>query len=143
MKDHGHPADLRTPQLKNKKGSSMSHLAERFADAVRTLVSDGPIKMRLTRAFAEHLQGLDNAEFPLGLRSEFNDLQHALSRIEPVGSETRVRAAVQKMSPLEAGGHADTIVRLYVALLGQTERAEPLKVVSSPKKPPRYLTNRS
>jgi hypothetical protein len=47
------------------------------------------------------------------------------------------------MSPLEAAAHAATIVRLYVALLGQTERAEPLKVVTSPKPPPRYLTNRS
>jgi hypothetical protein len=36
------------------------------------------------------------------------------------------------------------VVRLYAALLlGQTERAEPLKVVSSPKKAPRYLTGRS
>jgi len=121
----------------------MSHLAERFADAVRTLVSDGPIKQRLSRAFAENLAGIDDAEFPVGLRREFNDLQRALNRIEPVGKETRVRASVQKMSPLEAGGHADTIVKLYVGLLSQTERAEPLKVVASPKKPPRYLTNRN
>jgi hypothetical protein len=120
----------------------MSHLAERFADAVRTLVSDGPIKQRLSRAFAEYLENLDDAEFPSGLRSEFTDLQNALHRIEPVGNETRVRASVQKMSPLEAGGHAGTIVRLYVELLGQAERAEPLKVISSPKKTPRYLTNR-
>jgi hypothetical protein len=33
-------------------------------------------------------------------------------------------------------------VKLYVELLSHTERAEPLKVVSSTKKPPRYLTNR-
>jgi hypothetical protein len=120
----------------------MAHLAERFAEAVRTLVSDGPIKQRLNRAFAEHLEGLDDGEFPIGLRREFNDLQSALYRVEPVGNESRVRASVQKMSPVEAGAHADTIVRLYIGLLGQTERAEPLKVVSSPKKPPRYLTNR-
>ena len=121
----------------------MSHIAERFAEAVRTLVSDGPIKQRLSRAFAEHLEGLDDAEFPIGLRHDFNDLQAALSRVQPVGKETRVCASVQKMSPFEAGGHADTIVKLYVELLSQTERAEPLKVVSSPKKPPRYLTSRS
>jgi hypothetical protein len=120
----------------------MAHLAERLAEAVRTLVSDGPIKQRLNRAFAEYLEGLDDTEFPLGLRREFNDLHDALNRVEPVGSETRVRASVQKMSPLEAGAHADAIVRLYVGLLGQSERAEPLKVVSAPKKPPRYLTNR-
>jgi hypothetical protein len=120
----------------------MSHLSQRFAEAVRTLVSDGPVKQRLGRAFADYLEGIDAAELPLAVRSEFNDLLHALNRVEPVGKETRVRASVQKMSPAEAGAHADTIVRLYVALLGQSERAEPLKVVNSPK-PPRYLTNRS
>jgi hypothetical protein len=121
----------------------MSHLAERFAEAVRTLVSDGPVKQRLTRAFAEHLEGLDDTEFPSGLRREFNDLRSAVNRVAPVGTETRVRASVQKMSPAQAAVHADTIVRLYVALIGQVERAEPLKVVNSPKPPPRYLTNRS
>jgi hypothetical protein len=122
----------------------MSHLAQRFAEAVRTLVSDGPVKQRLGRAFAEHLENVDDAELPAGLRREFSELHDALNRIAPVGNETRVRASVQKMSPGEAGGHANTIVRLYVELLlGYAERAEPLKVVSSPKKPPRYLTNRS
>jgi len=121
----------------------MSHLAERFAEAVRTLVSDGPIKQRLSRAFADYLENLDDTEFPVGLRREFTDLQSALHRIQPAGKETRVRASVQKMSPGEAGGYADTIVKLYVELLGQTERAEPLKVVSSPKKAPRYLTQRT
>ena len=85
----------------------MSHLPERFAEAVRTLVTDGPIKLRLSRAYSEHLDGLDAAELPVGLRSEFTDLQAALSRLAPVGNETRVRANVRKMSPDEAGDHAD------------------------------------
>jgi hypothetical protein len=46
------------------------------------------------------------------------------------------------MSTAEAGAHAGTIVQLYAALLGQLERAEPLKVVSAPKKAPRFLVNR-
>jgi hypothetical protein len=121
----------------------MSHPAERFAEAVRTLVSDGPVKQRLSRAFGDHLENLDGAELPPGLRRDFSDLHEALSRVVPVGKGTRVHASVQKMSPGEAAGHAQTIVRLYVALVGQTERAEPLKVVGPSKKPPRYLTNRS
>jgi hypothetical protein len=121
----------------------MSYLSERFEEAVRTLVSDGPVKQRLSRAFAECLESLDDAELPSGLRREFNDLHDALNRVEPVGKETRVRASVQKMSALEAGAHAGTIVKLYVALLGQAERVEPLKVVNSSKPPPLYLTNRS
>jgi hypothetical protein len=123
----------------------VSHLTERFAEAVRTLVSDGPLKQRLIRAFADHLGDLDHADLPVAVRREFTDLQEALHRRAPVGRESRVQATVQKMSPTEAGGHAGKIVQLYIALLGQLERAEPLKVVSSPasapQKTPRFLTN--
>lgn len=126
-----------------QQGPDMSHLAERFAEAVRTLVSDGPIKQRLSRAFAENLEGLDQAALPAGLRREFSDLESALSRIAPVGSESRVRANVQKMSASEAGQYATIIVKLYVDLMGQAGRAEPLKVVTTANKTPRYLATRS
>ena len=120
----------------------MPHLAERFANAVRTLVSDGTVKQRLSQAYAEHLEDLQESELPAGLRGSFSCLQAALSRIPPAGNEGRVRANVQKMSPSEAGNHAGTIVKLYVEILSQGERAEPLKVVSNTKKPSRYLNNR-
>ena len=90
-----------------------------------------------------HLADLAEAEFPVGLRRDFADLHAALNRVAPVGTESRVRASVQKMSPDEAAGHAATIVKLYVELLSNLERAEPLKVVSAPKKPPHYLTSRN
>jgi hypothetical protein len=118
-------------------------LTQRFAEAVRTLIGDGSIKQRLAEAFATHLGDLPESELPAGLRREFEDLQTALSRIAPVGSETRVRASVQKMSAGEAHEHAATIVKLYVDLLNGTERAEPLKVVEPARRPPRYLTSRS
>lgn len=121
----------------------MSPIAQRFAEAVRILVGDGPIKLRLARAFGGHLADLAEAEFPVGLRRDFADLAAALSRVAPVGTESRVRASVQKMSPDEARSHAETVVKLYVELLSSLERAEPLKVVSTPKKPPHFLTNRS
>jgi hypothetical protein len=132
----------RTDQ-EQQQGPDMSHLAERFAEAVRTLVSDGPIKQRLSRAYAEHLDGLDHTGLPAGLRRDFGELEAALSRIAPVGNETRVRANVQKMSVSEAGRHATTIVNLYVELMSQAGRAEPLKVVTTAKKTPRYLATRS
>ena len=120
----------------------MPHLADRFAEAVRILVSDGPIKQRLSCAYAENLEGLDQAELPAGLRREFGDLEAALSRIAPAGSETRVRANVQKMSPSEVANHATTIVKLYVEIMGHAGRAEPLKVITTAKKAPRYLAGR-
>lgn len=120
----------------------MPHLAERFANAVRTLVSDGTVKQRLSQAYSEHLEGLEESELPAGVRGSFSCLQAALSRIAPAGNEGRVRANVQKMSPAEAGNHASTIVKLYVEIITQGERAEPLKVVTSAKKTQQYLDNR-
>lgn len=118
----------------------MSPLAQRLGEAVQTLIGDGPVKVRLATAYTRHLGDLADSEFPAGLRRDFADLQAAMSRISPVGSETRVRASVQKMSPDEAASHAATIVKLYVELMNSVERAEPLKVVPPPKKPPRFLT---
>ena len=116
----------------------MSPFAQRFAEAVHTLIADGPIKQRLASAYTLHLADLADAEFPAALRRDFAELQAALSRIAPVGNESRVRASVQKMSPDEAAGHAATIVKIYVELMTGVERAEPLKVVAPPRKPPRY-----
>jgi hypothetical protein len=120
----------------------VSQIAQRFAEAVHTLISDGPIKQRLASAYDAHLNDLADVEFPAGLRRDFGDLQAAMSKFAPAGSETRVRASVQKMSSAEAADHAATIVRLYVELMNSLERAEPLKVVPSARKPPRFLTGR-
>ena len=120
----------------------MSPFVQRFAEAVQNLIADGPIKQRLASAYALHLAELADVELPAALRRDFGELQAAMSRIEPVGSETRVRASVRKMSTDEAANHAATIVRLYVELMSNAERAEPLKVVAPPRKPPRFLTGR-
>ena len=121
----------------------MSHLTERFAEAVQTLVGDGPVKRRLIRAFGDHLGDLDAADLPPALRPGFSELQTALSCRAPVGTESRIQASVHKMSAAEARDHAGTIVELYAALVGQLERAEPLKVVISPRRTARLLANRT
>ena len=111
----------------------MSAFAQRFAAAVQTLIGDGPIKQRLASAYSLHLAEVTDADLPPGLRREFGDLHAAITRVTPVGHETRARASVQKMSSSEATSHAATIVKLYVALaIGGLERAEPLKVVVAP-----------
>ena len=120
----------------------MPHSAQRFAAAVQALIADGPIKQRLAGAYAEHLADLTEADLPAALRHDFAELQAAVSRVAPVGSESRVRASVQKMSAPEAVGHAATIVKLYVELVNGLERAEPLKVVPPPRKAPHLLTGR-
>jgi hypothetical protein len=120
----------------------VSPFTKRFEAAVETLIGDGPIKQRLAGAYALHLEDLTDADLPPGLRREFGELQAAITRVAPVGHETRIRASVQKMSASEATAHAATILKLYVALASGGERAEPLKVVEPPRKPPRYLSGR-
>jgi hypothetical protein len=121
----------------------MSPLAQRFAEAVHVLIGDGPVKQRLATAYGQHLADVSDAELPAGLRRDFADLQAAMSKVVPVGNESRVRASVQKMASAEAVGHAATVVKLYLELMNTLERAEPLKVVAPPRQPPRYLTGRS
>jgi hypothetical protein len=102
----------------------VSFFAQRFGDAVLALIVDGPVKQRLANAYAKHLADLTEADLPANLRAEFADLQAAMSKVAPVGSETPVRASVQKMSADEATSHAATIVKLYVEHLRNVERAE-------------------
>lgn len=119
----------------------MTHLVDRFANAVRVLVGDAPIKQRLIQAFAAHLGDVREAELPPDVREPFNALHDALTRVTPTGRESRLKASVQKMSGSEAAAHAAAIVKLYGKLCSASERAEPLKVVAQ-SKPPRYLAQR-
>jgi len=118
----------------------MSYLIERFHAAVTELVGDGSIKDRLSSAYVENLDDLENTEFPSELREVFTDLQASLHAERPVGREACVRATVRKMSSSQATGHADTIVLLYAELVRQGQRAEPLRVVPAGlQKAPKFL----
>lgn len=119
----------------------MTHLVDRFANAVGVLVGDAPIKQRLIQAFADYLADVRETELPPDLREPFKALNEALTRVKPAGRESRLKASVQKMSGSEAAAHAAAIAKLYGKLCSVGERAEPLKVVAK-SKPPRYLAQR-
>lgn len=122
----------------------MAYYVERFEAAVNSLVNDGPVKQRLTHAYSDHLESLQDQELPVSVRNAISELHAAMHRVRPMGKETCVKASVQKMSPAEAAKHAEAIVRIYVELLTQGEHAEPLKVVESEvKSPPRHLVGAS
>jgi hypothetical protein len=109
----------------------MSPALERFEAAVQILIGDGPVKLRLVRAYTEHLEEVLDAEVPVSAGGPLNELHDALHRVAPIGTETPVRASVQKMSSGEAAWHAGMILRLYVELLTQPRRVEPLKIVET------------
>jgi hypothetical protein len=122
----------------------MLNYAERFEAAVDFLVSDGPVKQRLAQAYSDYLEALQDQDLPVSVRNAISELHAAMHRVAPMGKESCVKASVQKMSPREAAGHAEAIVRIYVQLLTQGERSESLKVVETEiKSPPRYLVGAS
>ena len=108
----------------------MPYLDERFEAAAFTLVGEGAVKDRLVTAYLEHLDDLESDELPQSLRKRFEDIDTALHAVTPIGKEPCVRAAIRKMSTLQAGSHARTIVSLYAELVCHGERAEPLKIVN-------------
>ncbi len=123
----------------------MPYLEERFEAAVSILVGDGSVKDRLVVAYLENLDDLESDELPQGLRKRFEDLHTALHAVAPIGREPYVRAATRKMSKLQAGNHARTILSLYVDLVCHGKRAKPLRVTSlaDPIDPPKTTSCRA
>ena len=135
----------------------MPYLDERFEAAVFTLVGEGSVKDRLVTAYLKHLDDLERDELPRGLRKKFEDLDATLHAVTPVRGEPRARATIRKMSKLQAGKHARTIVSLYAdlkcelaeerenvkiiraQLICRGERADPLKVVTMPSASSRFF----
>ncbi len=118
----------------------MPYLAERFEAAVSALVGDGSVKDRLAAAYSEHLDDLESSELPRSLRTRFEDLHTALHAVTPTGREPCVRATIRKMSTLQAGSHARTIVSLYAELVCHGERAEFQEVVNGEREKAPKLT---
>jgi hypothetical protein len=101
----------------------MSQIVERFEAAVQVLVGDGPVKNRLLTAYTDYLEDLQQVDLPIAGKIDFVELHAALHRAPPIGKIDCVKASVQKMSPVEAGWHAQTIVRLYTEVLAMERRA--------------------
>jgi hypothetical protein len=123
----------------------MSQIVERFAAAVQALVGEGPVKDRLSLAYSDYLEDLQQVDLPVAGKRSFGELHTALHSVAPFGNVDCVKASVQKMSSGDAWRHARTIVRLYTELLAMEQSArsqadEMLKPVEDPL--PRFLASR-
>lgn len=123
----------------------MSQIVERFAAAVQALVGEGPVKDRLSLAYTDYLEDLQQVDLPVAGKRSFGELHSALHSVAPFGSVDCVKASVQKMSSGDAWQHARTIVRLYTELLameqsGRSQADEMLKPVEDPL--PKFLASR-
>jgi hypothetical protein len=95
----------------------MSYPVDSFHAAVSVLAGHGHIKQRLMTAYEDYLDAIDEDEVPQIRRNAFVDVQKAMHRVAPLNGEGSVCASVRKMSPVEAGDCAITILSVYRAML--------------------------
>ena len=97
---------------------------EQLESAAVSLARSGPIKDRLAEAYRNHLARVNVEELPETLREGFRACHDALTRERPLRGEDAVRATVRKMSSQEADEVAESVVRLFAALVREAVREE-------------------
>ncbi len=103
----------------------MSYPVDSFHAAASVLVGHGHIKQRLMRAFEDYLDAIDEDEVPESRRGAFIEVQKAMHRVAPLNGEGSVCASVRKMSPVEAGDCAITILSIYRDMLREVDDDAP------------------
>ena len=91
------------------------------------------------KAYEEHLEGIDEHDLPTSVRPAFADLQREIHRVAPLNGEGAICASVRKMSPVEAGECAVSIVSLYREMIRHSDDPQvglPLKVKGRKSVPP-------
>jgi hypothetical protein len=88
---------------------------EKFCEAVNTLASEpGSIQERLFNAVVYNNFMMLYHHFPEeDLRGEFRDLMDELTKEEPVGNESKLKATIEKMSSEKASELASKIVSIF------------------------------
>ncbi|MCC7257565.1 MAG: hypothetical protein IT486_04280 [Gammaproteobacteria bacterium] len=109
----------------------MCQISDRFFTAARTLTGDGPIKQRLVGAYQEHLESLRDDELPESIRQKFESLRQALNAVEPTNGESRVYAAVRKMSPVDVQRYATSILLMLGELVRVKSSGERIAFVKA------------
>lgn len=91
----------------------MSNHLKPFYAAVTVLVGHGDIKQRLVNAFERHLADIEDEALPTVIRPDFAKLRKAMTGVEPLNGEGRIKATVRKMSVYEADRCAKRILDIY------------------------------
>ena len=91
----------------------MSHHVDRFFAAVSVLVTHGPIKQRLIRAYEDNLVSIEEDELPVKLQKSYARLRRMMHRVSPANGEGPICASVRKMSKAQADDCAELIVEMY------------------------------
>ena len=115
----------------------MSYHKDRLFGAVSVLVSHGPIKQRLIRAYEDHLEDIDTDELPLAVQESFAGLRRLVHGVAPANGEGRICASVRKMSKVEADRCAQLIVEICRDIAGYGDDGQaPLRTDDAAALPP-------
>jgi hypothetical protein len=110
-----------------------SALTDQLEAAVLALAGHGVLKDRLSAAFSDHLDGIDEHELPEEVQGDFSELTRAMHAARVLPGDSVVRASVRKFSSEETQRFAALIVRLYSAQLQSEPAAQkiPLRVAGA------------
>lgn len=117
----------------------MYHHVDKFSAAVSVLVNHCHIKERLTEAYGQHLQDIDENDLPIPMKQRFADLRHMMTGVEPLNGEGSIRASVRKMSVHQADECATLILSLFSDVIRYSDYLQetlPLDIADEPAVPP-------
>jgi hypothetical protein len=77
------------------------------------------------KAYEDYLDAIEEDEVPQARRTAFVEVQKAMHRVAPLNGEGSVCASVRKMSPVEAGDCALTILSIYRDMLRSSDEDGP------------------
>lgn len=106
----------------------MKQLKASLQAAVEILVTDGPIKLRLARAYESHLEEFAETDLPASIRENFCKLHSALHKGNPIGRQNALHATIAKMSATEVSSHCVGILAMLVAVNQQKKRTDPIRM---------------
>lgn len=94
----------------------MTSTWEQFLEAVVILAGPGPVKQRLTDAYTQHLADVEADDLPRDIHATLSVLMQAMTSSPRSGGLSAAAASVLKMSEVEAGRHAASVVRIFSGL---------------------------
>lgn len=90
-----------------------SSVTRKLEAAVNILIGHGALKDRLSLAYSDCLERLDEQDLPEEAQNDFTEMSQAMHRARALPGDTIIRASIRKLSNEEAQRYALLVVRTY------------------------------
>ncbi len=102
-------------------------VSEILHQALTHLVSNQPVKQRVTLAFSMLLAHVEALDLPDNLHADYRELMETVQSVRPLTGETAIQATVRKMSPEQTQVIAANLVQLVLAFERQAHSHSSLR----------------